>query len=51
MATPHIESKKEDIAKVVLMPGDSLRAKFIAENFLEDARLINTVRNTFGYTG
>lgn len=51
MATPHIESKKEDIAKIVLMPGDSLRAKFIAENFLEDARLINTVRNTFGYTG
>lgn len=51
MATPHIESKEEDIAKIVLMPGDSLRAKYIAENFLEDARLINTVRNTFGYTG
>lgn len=51
MATPHIESKKEDIAKVVLMPGDSLRAKYIAEHFLEDARLINTVRNTFGFTG
>ena len=51
MATPHIESKKEDIAKVVLMPGDPLRAKYIAENFLEDAKLINTVRNMFGYTG
>lgn len=51
MATPHIESKQEDIAKIVLMPGDSLRAKFIAEHFLEDARLINTVRNTFGFTG
>ena len=36
MATPHIESKKEDIAKVVLMPGDPLRAKFIAETFLEN---------------
>ncbi len=51
MATPHIESKKEDIAKVVLMPGDPLRAKYIAENFLEDTKLINTVRNMFGYTG
>ncbi len=51
MATPHIESKKEDIAKVVLMPGDPLRAKFIAENFLENYRQINTVRNCFGYTG
>lgn len=51
MATPHIESKKEDIAKVVLMPGDPLRAKYIAENFLEDAKLINEVRNMYGYTG
>lgn len=51
MATPHIESKKEDIAKVVLMPGDPLRAKFIAENFLENYRQINTVRNMYGYTG
>ncbi|MBQ6497898.1 MAG: purine-nucleoside phosphorylase [Bacilli bacterium] len=51
MATPHIESKKEDIAKIVLMPGDPLRAKYIAENFLDNARLINTVRNMFGYTG
>ncbi len=51
MATPHIESKKEDIAKVVLMPGDPLRAKYIAENFLENYRIVNTVRNMFGYTG
>lgn len=51
MATPHIESKLEDIADVVLMPGDPLRAKYIAEHFLEDAKLINTVRNMFGYTG
>ncbi len=51
MATPHIESKKEEIAKVVLMPGDPLRAKYIAEKFLNDYKLINTVRNMFGYTG
>lgn len=51
MATPHIESKKEDIAEVVLMPGDPLRAKYIAEKFLTDYRLVNTVRNMFGYTG
>jgi len=49
--TPHIESKLEDIAKTVLMPGDPLRAKYIADNFLTDAKLINTVRNMFGYTG
>ena len=51
MATPHIESELEDIAPVVLMPGDPLRAKYIAENFLEDAKLVNKVRNMFGYTG
>lgn len=51
MATPHIESKKEDIAKTVLMPGDPLRAKYIAEKFLKDYKLINTVRNMYGYTG
>ena len=51
MATPHIESKLDDIAEVVLMPGDPLRAKYIAENFLTDYKLINTVRNMFGYTG
>ena len=51
MATPHIESKLEDIAEVVLMPGDPLRAKYIAENFLTNYRLVNTVRNMYGYTG
>lgn len=51
MATAHIESDIKDIAPVVLMPGDPLRAKYIAENFLEDAKLINKVRNMFGYTG
>ena len=49
--TAHNEAKKEDIAKIVLMPGDPLRAKYIAETFLENYRLINTVRNMFGYTG
>ena len=49
--TPHIEAKKEDIAKIVLMPGDPLRAKYIADNFLENARLVNKVRNIFAYTG
>lgn len=51
MPTAHIESKLEDIATVVLMPGDPLRAKYIAEKFLDDAKLINKVRNMFGYTG
>ncbi|MBE6138304.1 MAG: purine-nucleoside phosphorylase [Firmicutes bacterium] len=49
--TPHIEAKKEDIAKVVLMPGDPLRAKMIAETFLENPRLVNQVRNIYAYTG
>ena len=49
--TPHIEAKIGDIAKTVLMPGDPLRAKFIAENFLEDAKLFNSVRGMLGYTG
>ncbi len=49
--TPHIEAKKEDIAKTVIMPGDPLRAKFIAENFLENPRLVNQVRGMFAYTG
>ncbi len=49
--TAHIESKKEDIADVVLMPGDPLRAKYIAEHFLKDYKLINSVRNIYGYTG
>ena len=51
MATPHISSKQEDIAKVVLMPGDPLRAKNIAEHFLEDYKIVNEVRNMFAYTG
>lgn len=49
--TPHISSKKEDIAKIVLCPGDPLRAKYIAENFLENPRLVNSVRNILAYTG
>lgn len=49
--TPHNEAKKGDIAKTVLMPGDPLRAKFIAETFLKDAKCFNTVRNMLGYTG
>lgn len=49
--TPHIEAKNGDYAKTVLLPGDPLRAKFIAENFLEDAVLVNSVRNCLGYTG
>ena len=49
--TPHIGVKEQGvIAKVVLMPGDPLRAKFIAETFLEDVVQFNTVRNMFGYT-
>ncbi|MCR4584337.1 MAG: purine-nucleoside phosphorylase [Lachnospiraceae bacterium] len=49
--TPHINATPDDFAKTVLMPGDPLRSKFIAENFLEDARLINNVRGVQGYTG
>ena len=49
--TPHISAKKEDIAKTVLMPGDPLRAKFIAENFLTDPVLVNNVRGVQGHTG
>lgn len=49
--TPHINAKQEDIAKIVLAPGDPLRAKYIAENFLQDARLVNTTRNILAYTG
>ena len=51
MPTPHIESKKKDIAKIVLMPGDPLRAKYIADNYLEKVKLINTVRGMTAYTG
>ena len=47
----HIEAKKGEIAETILLPGDPLRAKFVAENFLEDAVCYNKVRNIFGYTG
>ena len=47
----HCNAKNGDIAKTVLMPGDPLRAKYIAENFLENAHLVNTVRNMLAYTG
>ena len=49
--TPHITAKEGDFARTVLMPGDPLRAKFIAETFLEDAVLVNNVRGVQGYTG
>ena len=49
--TAHIEAKKEDIAKTVIMPGDPLRAKFIAETYLKDYKLVNTIRNIYAYTG
>ena len=51
MSTPHNEANIGDIAKTVIMPGDPLRAKYIAENFLEDAKLVNKVRNILAYTG
>ncbi|MCK1982695.1 MULTISPECIES: purine-nucleoside phosphorylase [Peribacillus] len=47
----HIGAKENEIAETVLLPGDPLRAKYIAETFLEDAKLYNEVRNMFGYTG
>ena len=49
--TPHINAKKEDVANFVLMPGDPLRAKYIAETFLTQVKHINKVRNMFMYTG
>lgn len=51
MATPHIESAKSDIAKTVIAAGDPLRAKFIAEKYLENVKLVNKVRNMLMYTG
>ena len=47
----HIDAPKGAIADVVLLPGDPLRAQYIAEHFLEKAVRYNTVRNAFGYTG
>ncbi len=49
--TPHIAAKAGDFAETVLLPGDPLRAKFIAENFLENAKLVTGVRNILGFTG
>ena len=49
--TPHNSAQLGEIAKTVIMPGDPLRAKYIADNFLDNAKLINKVRNMFGYTG
>ncbi|EKO5124125.1 purine-nucleoside phosphorylase [Vibrio fluvialis] len=51
MATPHINAQPGDFADTVLMPGDPLRAKFIAETYLEDVKQVCDVRNMFGYTG
>lgn len=51
MPTPHIEALVGDIAKTVIMPGDPMRAKYIAETYLEQPRLINSVRGMYGYTG
>ncbi|MFP4286824.1 MAG: purine-nucleoside phosphorylase [Candidatus Izemoplasmataceae bacterium] len=51
MPTPHIEATEGEIAKTVLMPGDPLRAKFIADTYLKDVKRFNTVRNMYGYTG
>jgi len=51
MSTPHINANNGDFAETVLMPGDPLRAKYIAEHFLEDARQVTGVRNMYGFTG
>lgn len=49
--TPHIQSKKGEIAKIVLMPGDPLRAEFIANNYLQDVKKVNSIRNMLMFTG
>ena len=51
MSTPHNEAKLGEIAKTVVMPGDPLRAKYIAENFLDNYKLVNSVRGMYAYTG
>lgn len=51
MPTPHNEANIGDIAKTVIMPGDPLRAKYIAENFLEEYKLVNEVRGMYAYAG
>lgn len=50
-STPHISAREDAFAKTVLMPGDPLRAKFIAETFLENAELVTSIRNVLGFTG
>ena len=49
--TPHIEAEKEEIAEIVIMPGDPLRAKFITETYLDNYKLVNKVRGMYAYTG
>ena len=49
--TPHIKATPQQFGKTVLMPGDPIRSRFIAENFLQDAVLVNNVRGVQGYTG
>jgi purine-nucleoside phosphorylase len=51
MPTPHISAEKGDFAPSILLPGDPLRAQHIAENFIDDSKLVNEVRNMLGYTG
>ena len=51
MSTPHIAAERGEIAERVLLPGDPLRAKHIAETFLTDARCYSNIRNVLGYTG
>lgn len=51
MATPHIKAERGDFAETVLMPGDPLRAQYIADNFLTDVKQVNAVRNMLGFTG
>lgn len=51
MPTPHIAAAKGEIAERILLPGDPLRAKYIAENFLEGAKEYTSIRNILGYTG
>ncbi len=51
MGTVHLESNVEDISNIVIMPGDPLRAKYIADKYLKDVKLVNQIRNNWGFTG
>ena len=51
MPTPHISAADNEFAEAILLPGDPLRAKYIAENFIDDAVQVNAVRNMLGFTG